>query len=118
MKTTVRDRQFSLLRLTIAVLLPLTAVSALAQDGPPVLGAPPSAPMEEMRLLQNPSRRPPTAVATRGSVSESCASAHILVRPDVRGAEKGRFRAHSVRPGIRNRPFRCPRVHEGATRAS
>jgi hypothetical protein len=39
--------------------------------------------VEIVRLLQNPSRRPPAAVATRGSARENGPSARVSVHPDV-----------------------------------
>ena len=48
-----------------------------------ITNKPASHPGIQQRLLQNPSRRPPAAVATRGSVSENGASAHVSVRPAV-----------------------------------
>jgi hypothetical protein len=61
------------------------SASILATGGATIIGLPPprGAVFIIRRLLQNPSRRPPAAVATRGSVSENGASVRVSVRRGV-----------------------------------
>jgi len=53
-----------------------------------------------LRLLQNPSRRPPAALDTMGSASDNDARTDVSAHPDVSGAEKGSFQAHFICPAF------------------